>query len=67
MERPCPICGVAFEEAKLPGHISDQHKASIDPEITEARAHAAHRCVKCGAEFPSPEELSDHLLRAHKM
>ncbi|HEV2317071.1 MAG TPA: hypothetical protein VGV89_05805 [Thermoplasmata archaeon] len=48
-------------------HVSTAHAASTEPEIAEAKAHASHRCIKCGAELPSPEALSNHLLVSHKM
>ncbi|MCI4341677.1 MAG: hypothetical protein L3K11_04820 [Thermoplasmata archaeon] len=63
----CPICNAVFDEAQLAAHIESEHKASTEPEIAEMRAHVLHRCVKCGANFPSPEALSQHLLTAHRM
>lgn len=63
----CPICGAEFDKKALPAHIEMEHKASTEPEIAEMRAHAEHKCVKCGASFSSPEALSQHLLTAHKM
>jgi uncharacterized C2H2 Zn-finger protein len=67
MPQPCPYCGQMFEERELGEHVSVVHTSSLDPEIREARAHAEHRCVKCGAHFPSPQALSEHLLTAHRL
>jgi hypothetical protein len=63
----CPICNAAFAEPALSEHVRTQHAASTEPEIAEMREHAEHKCVKCGALLASPEALSDHLLRAHRL
>jgi DNA-directed RNA polymerase subunit RPC12/RpoP len=67
MPPKCDICGAEFEQGALAAHVATEHKASTEPEIAEMRAHAVHKCVKCGANFPSPEALSAHLLTAHRM
>jgi hypothetical protein len=67
MEQPCPVCRERFDEKALPEHLEVIHAGSLEPEIAEVRANATHKCVQCGREFGTPEELSDHLLKAHKM
>ncbi|MCI4363022.1 MAG: hypothetical protein L3K13_01775 [Thermoplasmata archaeon] len=67
MPPQCPICHETFEAEALSEHVRTQHTASTEPEIAEMRAHAEHKCVKCGAMLPSPEALSAHLLNAHRL
>jgi DNA-directed RNA polymerase subunit RPC12/RpoP len=67
MPPKCGICGAEFDESALALHVANEHKGSTEPEIAEMKANADHKCVKCGANFPSPQALSEHLLNAHRM
>jgi DNA-directed RNA polymerase subunit RPC12/RpoP len=67
MDVKCPVCGSMFEQSKLQDHILDIHSGSVNPE-TEAIHHAMqHKCVVCGATFPTAEALKAHNSSSHRM